>query len=187
MKNITELSTPRLILRQWQAQDRDVFARMNADAEVMKFYPALLTEQKSDALADRIEQLIVDQGWGLWALEEKASQQFIGFTGLHHPDASLPCAPCVEIGWRLDRQSWGKGYATEAAQAALTFAFKQLACPEVYSFASVANKKSQAVMQRLGMHNTAQNFEHPEIPQGHVLREHVLYCLSKQEWNRLYE
>lgn len=159
---------------------------MNADVDVMKYYPALLSEHESDALADRIEQLIVEQGWGFWALEEKESQQFIGFTGLHHPDAALPCAPCVEIGWRLAKQSWGKGYATEAAQAVLTFAFEQLSCLEVYSFTAVPNKKSEAVMQRLGMHDTAQNFLHPKIPQGHTLREHVLYCITKHEWSRLH-
>lgn len=182
MTDIIELTTPRLKLRQWRKQDRTVFARMNADTEVMRFYPAVLSTQESNTLADKIENLIADQGWGFWALEEISSNRFIGFTGLHHPDESLPCAPCTEIGWRLAKEYWGHGYATEAAAAAMSVAFEHLDCNEVYSFASLPNLKSQAVMQRLGMRDTGQNFEHPKIPEGHSLREHVLYCLSKDDW-----
>jgi RimJ/RimL family protein N-acetyltransferase len=182
MMDIIELTTPRLILRQWQTQDRSIFARMNADPDVMRYYPALLSTQESNALADRIENLIAIQGWGFWALEELTGGRFIGFTGLHHPDESLPCAPCVEIGWRLAKDYWGYGYATEAATVALSVAFEQLDCEEVYSFTALPNLKSQAVMQRLGMQDTGRNFKHPEVPEGHPLREHVLYCLSKEAW-----
>lgn len=180
MTDMIEPRTARLRMRQWQAADRAVFAQMNADPKVMQFYPALLSRQDSDAMADRIEQLIAAQGWGLWALELRDSHEFIGFTGLHYPDASLPCAPCVEVGWRLHSDYWGYGYATEAANAALHVAFEELNCRDVYSFASVGNLKSQAVMQRLGMYNTNQNFEHPSIPEGNPLREHVLYCISRE-------
>lgn len=181
MADIIELTTSRLRLRQWQASDRLVFSQMNADPDVMQFYPALLSTEDSHAMAARIEHLIAQQGWGLWALELIKSGEFIGFTGLHHPDDDIPCAPCVEIGWRLSRDYWGNGYATEAGVAALDFAFEQLHCHEVFSFASINNLKSQAVMQRLGMRNTGRNFEHPKIPAGHPLREHVLYHVSPKD------
>lgn len=176
-----ELTTARLRMRQWQLSDRPVFAQMNADSEVMQFYPALLRTDESNALADRIERLIAVQGWGMWALELLDGAEFIGFTGLHYPDESLPCAPCVEVGWRLARDYWGQGFATEAGKAALRVAFEQLHCQEVFSFASKNNMKSRAVMQRLGMRNTGKNFEHPKIPQGDPLCEHVLYRLDRRD------
>jgi len=182
MTDIIELTTPRLKLRQWRKQDRNIFACVNADPDVMRYYPALLSTQESDALADRIESLIADQGWGFWALEELTGGRFIGFTGLHRPDESLPCAPCVEIGWRLGKDYWGHGYATEAATAALSVAFERLDCEEVYAFTAVPNLRSQAVMQRLGMQDTGRNFDHPKVPEGHLLREHVLYSLGKEYW-----
>lgn len=179
MIKIANLETERLIMRQWSESDRVVFARLNADADVMAFLPAVLNKSESDTLADRIEALIDGRGWGLWALELKQSQQFIGFVGLHEPTYELPVTPCVEIGWRLAREYWGKGYATEAANVALEFAFKTLALNEVYSFTSVINKRSSAVMQRLNMLDTGKNFVHPMLADNNVLREHVLYKIDR--------
>ncbi len=104
----------------------------------------------------------------------------MGFVGLHEPAYELPITPCVEIGWRLAKEYWGKGYATEAGKASLEIAFKILNLQEVYSFASVSNRQSWAVMERLKMKNTNKNFEHPIIPQNNPLREHVLYKITKQ-------
>jgi RimJ/RimL family protein N-acetyltransferase len=184
MPGIIEPTTARLQLRQWRQQDLPVFANMNADPQVMKYFPAIPSVDESNALAMRIESLISEQGWGLWAIEEKDSGCFIGFTGLHTPKSELPCAPCIEIGWRLARLYWGKGYAYEAAIAALDVAFRQLMCAQVFSFTAMANRRSQALMQRLGMVNTGQNFEHPDIPVAHHLREHVLYRLTKTRWKQ---
>ena len=181
MEKITQLKTDRLLLRQWQSEDYPPFARLNNDPIVMAYYPSVLTEPESNALAEKIKDLISQRGWGLWAVELKLNKQFIGFVGLHIPDASLPASPCVEIGWRLDKSSWGKGYATEAANAALTYAFETLHLDEVVSFTSVSNNKSRAVMERLNMTNTQENFEHPILPEGHKLREHVLYKIKKPQ------
>jgi len=182
MAETLELETPRLTLRQWTEEDFSVFAELNADPLVMKYFPATLNESESNIMAARIQSLIAQRGWGFWAVEEKCSGRFIGFVGLHIPLPELPFSPCVETGWRLAREYWGKGYATEAAKMALNVAFGQLGMAEVYSFTAVANLRSRAVMERLGLVNTGENFGHPKIPIGHPLREHVLYRITGKQW-----
>jgi RimJ/RimL family protein N-acetyltransferase len=187
MSVIIEPTTKRLQLRQWLERDRADFARMNADPEVMEYFPSLLSVDESNALAMRIELLIAERGWGMWAVAEKGSGRFIGFTGLHTPKAELPCAPCIEIGWRLAREFWGKGYATEAARAALDIAFGQLAFAEIVAFTSVNNSRSQGLMQRLHMINTGNNFQHPDVAEDNPLCEHVLYRLTRDRWQQFTE
>jgi len=182
MTEIIEISTERLLLRQWRKEDRVGFAQLNADPAVMQYYPAVISQGESNILAEKIQSLISENGWGFWAVERLSDKSFIGFVGLNEPSYDLPVTPCVEIGWRLAKDYWGKGYATEAANAALALAFNQLALSRVYSFTSVSNLRSRAVMARLQMVNTGQNFEHPIIPPGHPLREHVLYAIDKQRW-----
>jgi RimJ/RimL family protein N-acetyltransferase len=182
MPEIIEIQTDRLIMRQWNKEDYSAFAEMNADQDVMEFYPDILTIEQSNAMAQKIESEILVKGWGFWAVELKNNKSFIGFVGLHEPGYKLPMSPCIEIGWRLAKEYWGNGYATEAGKAALDTAFKKLKLAEVYSFASVSNKKSQAVMERINMINTNNNFEHPIIPKNNPLREHVLYKIDRQHW-----
>ncbi|MFC1749757.1 GNAT family N-acetyltransferase [Pseudomonadota bacterium] len=184
MPKVIELKTERLILRQWKKSDFQPFANMSADPAVMEYYPSTLNVAESNAMASRIKDLLSEHGWGFWAVETLDTSQFIGFVGLNSPSYDLPVTPCVEIGWRLNKASWGKGYATEAANEALKFAFDELDLNEVYSFSSVSNRKSWRVMQRLGMFDTYKNFEHPIIPEGHALREHVLYKITKEHWEK---
>ena len=179
---VIELSTSRLTLRQWQDSDLQHFREINADPEVMRFYPKPLTALESDQMAEKIIQLIEQRGWGFWALELKSNQRFIGFTGLHIPEVNLSFCPCVEIGWRLSKAYWNRGYATEAASAVLKFGFHHLALEKIYSFASINNIRSRAVMERIGMENTHDNFEHPAIADGSHLKTHVLYQLKKSDW-----
>lgn len=178
MPHPTELFTPRLQLRQWRPSDLEPFAAMNADVDVMCYYPALWTREQSDGFAERVTQLIEERGWGFWAVEERRSGQFIGFVGLHVPSALLPFSPCVEVGWRLAKSYWGLGYATEAAQSAIAFGFQHLQMEELVAFTAIANLKSRAVMERLGMRPDGE-FDHPQVPAESALRRHVLYRLSK--------
>lgn len=158
---------------------------MNADPVVMEFFPARLDREASGALAKRIETKITDRWWGLWAAELRASGEFIGFIGLQ-PPPQIPCSPCVEVGWRLARAHWGKGLATEGARAALRFGFERLGLDEIVSFTVPGNRRSRAVMERLGMReDTAGAFEHPNIPAGSPLRLHCLYRLSRERWAEL--
>ena len=172
----TELLSPRLTLRQWRQSDLEPFAAMNADADVIRYYPAIWTREQSNGFAERVRRLIDERGWGFWAVEEEASGLFIGFVGLHTPSNELPFSPCVEVGWRLAKSYWGQGYATEAAHAAIRFAFEQLHLTELVAFTAMANLKSRAVMQRIGMQFVSE-FDHPNVPVESGLRRHVLYNL----------
>jgi RimJ/RimL family protein N-acetyltransferase len=170
------MRTERLILREWRQEDREPFARLNSDPAVMEFFPALLTREESDAAVDRIEAHFAAKGFGLWAAELKATGEFIGFVGLWTPKFEAHFTPCVEIGWRLAAAHWGKGLATEGAQAAMDFGFGVAGLGELVSFTSVGNVRSRRVMEKLGMtHNAADDFDHPALPEGHWLKRHVLY------------
>jgi ribosomal-protein-alanine N-acetyltransferase len=175
------LNTERLILRPWHDADREPFAELNADSEVMRYFPAMLTSEESDGLIDRITAAFVRQrGWGLWALQERASGRFLGFTGLAAVTFTASFTPAIEVGWRLRRDAWGHGYATEGARAALDFV--RLGLQQVVSFTTSTNRRSRAVMTRLGMrHDPAEDFDHPALPDGHSLRHHVLYRIGPPE------
>ena len=174
---MTELQTPRLLLRQWRHDDLEPFAELNADPEAMRYFPARRTREQSDELAAHAERGIAERGWGLWAVEVVDSACFIGFVGLAEPRFEAHFTPAVEVGWRLRREAWGNGYATEAARAAVAFGFEELALDEIVSFTSVVNERSRRVMERLGMtHDPADDFDHPNVEDG-WLRRHVLYRL----------
>jgi RimJ/RimL family protein N-acetyltransferase len=149
----------------------------------MEYFLKTLSRAESDGFVDRIEDVFEKHGFGLWAVEVADAAQFIGFVGLNVPNFAAPFMPAVEVGWRLDRAFWGKGYATEGAQAALTFGFETVGLHEIVSFTAPANARSRRVMERLGMtHNPADDFDHPRMPEGHKLRRHVLYRLSRNDW-----
>ncbi|WP_093442048.1 GNAT family N-acetyltransferase [Variovorax sp. 770b2] len=180
---LIEFETPRLRLRQWRESDLAPFAAMAADPQVMEFLLPLPTRADSDAMVERGRARIAENGWGFWAVEHKATGEFIGFTGLNAPVATLPFSPCVEIGWRFARHTWGQGFATEAARGALQVGFDQLGLDEIVAFTAVGNLRSAAVMERIGMHeDIAGAFDHPLVPEGHPLRRHRLYRLGRAAW-----
>jgi len=182
------IRTERLLLRRWREDDREPFAEMNSDARVMEHFPAPLDRAASDALADRADGHIAEHGWGLWALEGAAGEdrgRFAGFTGLAVPSWEATFMPCVEIGWRLPHWAWGRGYASEAARAALRVAFVDVGLDEVVSFTALPNERSQAVMRRIGMTRDIEgDFEHPRVPAGHRLQPSVLYRLTSRQWEQ---
>jgi RimJ/RimL family protein N-acetyltransferase len=174
------LTTERLILRRWRDSDREQFARISADPRVMEFMPAILTREESDRMADRIEQHFVEHGFGLYAAELRDEHSFIGFIGLAIPSFEAAFTPCIEIGWRLSAEHWGKGLSTEGARAVVREAFDNLQIPELLSFTVPENLRSRRVMKTIGMtHDPADDFDHPSLPEGHPLRRHVLYRLSR--------
>jgi len=173
------MRTDRLLLRGWRDEDLAPFAELNSDPEVMTFMPALLDRRESDAFAARIGEQLEQRGFGLWAVEVPHVAPFIGYVGLSVPRFTAAFTPCVEVGWRLARAHWGRGYATEAARTALTFGFERVGLEEIVSFTVPANARSIAVMERLGMsHDPADDFDHPSLPAGHPLQRHVLYRLT---------
>jgi RimJ/RimL family protein N-acetyltransferase len=175
------LRTERLVLRGWREEDFPPFAALNTDAEVMEFFPKTLSREESDEMATRLQAKILERGWGLWAVEEVASGEFMGFVGLAVPRFEAGFTPCVEIGWRLAKNFWGKGYASEGAWASLEFAFERAGLSEIVSFTAVQNVRSQRVMERIGMRRDGE-FDHPELEAGHWLRRHVLYRITGDGW-----
>jgi RimJ/RimL family protein N-acetyltransferase len=169
-------STRRLLLRGWLAEDFGPFAAMNADPEVMRYFPKTLNEAETGALMQRIGAHFERHGFGLWAVELRDSGEFAGFIGLSVPRFEAHFTPCVEIGWRLAARHWNQGLATEGASAVLNFGIESLGLREIVSFTAAENAASRRVMEKIGMRrDEADDFEHPEIPEGHVLRRHVLY------------
>ncbi len=176
---VVKRRTARLLLRGFVDDDRPAFAAMNADPRVMEHYPALLTREQSDAFVDRVAATWAHRGLGLWAVERRDTSAFIGYAGLWPVPPEVPVrAPrdlCAEVGWRLAAEHWGQGFATEAAREALQLA-RTMGVAEVVSFTAATNRRSQAVMRRLGMtHDPRDDFDHPAVPPGHALRRHVLY------------
>ena len=180
------LWTDRLLLRSWRLADRQPFARMNADPEVMEFFVAPLTREESDAFVDRIEAGFAEHGFGMWAVEEISTGAFIGFAGLLHQTFEASFTPAFEIGYRLARRAWGQGYATEAAREAVRFGFERGGLAEIVSMTAVGNVRSRAVMDKLGMtHDPDDDFDHPRVPDGHPLKRHVLYRLTSARWHAM--
>jgi len=179
---VVDIETDRLIMRRWQASDLEPFAALNADPVVMEHFPAVLTRRESDALVARIEAGFDERGYGLWALETKADATMIGFCGLELQTFPAPFTPAVEVGWRLAHHAWGHGYASEAARAAIAFAFDEVHLDEVVSMTAVSNVRSQRVMERIGMtRDHGADFMHPKVPAGSPLRPHVLYRLHRRD------
>ena len=180
---VPELRTERLLLRDWRPDDRPPFAALNADPEVMEHFPATMSRAESDALVDRIQDGFDRHGFGLWAIEVVETGAFIGFTGLIMQTFEAHFTPAVEVGWRLSRSAWGHGYASEAARAALGYAFDHAGLDEIVSMTPTTNVRSQAVMRRIGMtRDPADDFDHPNVPATSPLRRHVLYRISATAW-----
>ncbi|WP_233494057.1 GNAT family N-acetyltransferase [Desertihabitans brevis] len=180
---VDELRTPRLRMHRWGPRERDALAALNADPEVMRFFPGTQDRARTDALVDRVEACFEERGWGLWAVTPDATGEPVGFVGLHPLPAGVPGAEAggVEVGWRLARHAWGHGYATEAATAAVTVAFDIVGLPDVWSMTAELNTPSQAVMRRLGL-TLHSRFEHPAVPEGSPLRAHVMYRTTAGRW-----
>jgi len=173
----TVLHTDRLLLREWTAADRDAFAEMSRDPAVMEYlYPGPLSREESDAAADRIQAHFQLRGFGFWVLEIPSVTSFAGLVGLAVPRFDARFTPCVEVGWRLARGHWGRGYAVEAAAAAMSHGFHHLGLEEIVAMTVPGNVRSWRVMENLGMkRDPRDDFEHPMLPEGHPLRHHVLY------------
>jgi RimJ/RimL family protein N-acetyltransferase len=149
---------------------------MNSDPRVREFFPRLLSRAESDQEVDWLEKHFREHGFTFFAAELRKSEEFIGFNGLAVPSFEAHFTPCVEVGWRLAPNYWGRGLATEAARAVLNYGFETLRMGEIVSFTVPANVRSRRVMEKIGMtHNPADDFDHPRVPEGHPLRRHVLY------------
>lgn len=166
--------TDRLIARDYVASDYVPFSKMNGDKAVMKYFPSTLSKEQSNAFLDRNQQELAALGYGLFAIEEKSTGEFIGFTGFHEATFEAEFTPCIEIGWRLKESAWNQGYATEAALGALDFAKQKTTIDEIYSFTAILNNPSEQVMKKIHFTKVA-TFMHPALADGHPLKPHILY------------
>ena len=173
----TYMETDRLILRSWKYEDMKSFAEMNGNRTVMKYFPATLSIDESNAFVDRINAEFKETGFGLYAVEIKESGEFIGYVGFHRFTFDAPFSPGWEIGWRISDRFWHHGYATEAAKACLDYAREKHFCDKLYSFTAVPNTPSENVMKRIGM-SFQGTFMHPALADGHWLKEHKLYSID---------
>ena len=180
------ITTPRLLLRPWRASDLEAFAALNADPEVMEFFPSCLSREESDKLAAQIDAHHQAHGFSFFAAELVGVAPFIGFIGIANVPFDAPFTPAIEIGWRLARPFWNRGLATEGASAVLKYAFSVLKLPEVVAFTVPANMRSRRVMEKIGMvHDRAGDFDHPRLPAPHPFSRHVLYRITRSSFQQL--
>ncbi|HEX2525196.1 MAG TPA: GNAT family N-acetyltransferase [Geminicoccus sp.] len=183
MSEATSLRTKRLVMRPWREADRRGFRMLNADPEVMRYFPRPLSAERSDSIMEAWQDHIDRHGWGFWAVEQASDGAFVGAVGIANATFPAPFTPAVEIGWRLSRAYWHKGYAQEAASEAMRYGFDELQVDEIVAFTLPTNLPSRRVMERLGMrHDPADDFEHPSVEAGHPMRHHVLYRLARVDW-----
>ncbi|MCC2645389.1 MAG: acetyltransferase [Burkholderiales bacterium] len=177
--------TKRLILRDWEEEDISQFIKMNQDSKVMEFFPAVLSSEESISLIEKIKSKFKVQGFGFYACELKESQELIGFVGLNIPDFKASFTPCVEIGWRIAYKFWGQGLAVEAAQKSLDIGFNEYNLNEIVSFTALVNKRSERVIQKLGMIRApTHDFNHSELDPSHPLAKHILYRLRREDFKK---
>jgi RimJ/RimL family protein N-acetyltransferase len=173
--------TERLILRNWRKKDREVYvATCNTDA-VTKYLNGASTAGNIDAALARIARSQEERGFSFWAIERKSDKAFLGYCGLRIcDDLEQPVHGNVEIGWRLREDAWGQGYAREAAQAALDWAWANLDADRIVSFTVPANEPSWRLMERLGMVRRPDlDFAHPGFPPDHPLSAHMTYVAER--------
>jgi ribosomal-protein-alanine N-acetyltransferase len=185
MNDEFSLSTARLRLRPWREEDLAPFAALNADPRVMRYFKQPLTRAESDAFVERTMNHFREHGFCFWAIELRETRALVGLAGLSRATFPAHFTPCVEVGWRLAHDHWGRGFATEAAEAALDDGFGRLGLAEIVAFTAVGNERSRRVMDRLGMtRSAADDFDHPNLPPGHPLQRHVLYRATRSAWKR---
>ncbi|MDF2587620.1 MAG: hypothetical protein K0S41_1461 [Anaerocolumna sp.] len=176
-KNMIYFETKRLVFRDWDIKDLNEFRKMNKDTKVMEYFTKTLTDLETDRFYNIIQDEFKNYGYGLYAVETKHNNDFIGFIGFHWANFKSQFTPCIEIGWRLKQEAWGYGYATEGAKACLNYGFDTLGFNKVYSFTSKINIPSENVMKKVGMVKVLE-FEHPNIIENDPLRKHILYTID---------
>ncbi|WP_342527317.1 GNAT family N-acetyltransferase [Chryseomicrobium sp. FSL W7-1435] len=177
------IETPRLKLRDWKDSDLEPFQYLNADEKVMRFFPKALSKKESDVFCQAIIAEIKECGFGLYAVEMKETKEFIGFIGFHRATFESDFTPCIEIGWRLKKEAWGKGYATEGAKACLEYGFEELGFDEIFSLTADINEPSKQVMRKIGL-EFVKKFDHPRVDPKSMLRKHVLYYVQRNVWQK---
>ena len=170
----------RLGFRNWIDSDKEPYAKMNQDKDVMEYFPSIKTQEESYAQVTRFQKHFANNGFTFFAVDILETNEFIGFIGIINSSFEASFTPCKEIGWRLQKSSWGFGYATEGAKRCLEYGFNQLNFKEIYAITPLKNSKSESVMLKIGMQKQGV-FEHPQIEDGHWLKTEMYYKITKNE------
>lgn len=178
---MTYIETSRLILREWEETDLESLIQLNADEKVMEYFPKTLSVEETKNFYQLMITEFKQCGFGIYAVEVKENKEFIGLIGFHQATFAADFTPCIEIGWRLKKEAWGNGYATEGATACLKYGFNELGFSDIYSFTANINEPSKNVMKKIGM-NFIKTFNHPRVEQRSPLYKHVLFHISKNEY-----
>lgn len=174
------IETERLYLRNWIEEDIAPYYSLNQHPKVIEFLREPLTMQQVEDFIVAANQHQTKHGYTLWAVEPKNRPTCIGFIGLNYTTWEAPFTPAVEVGWRLDADWWGKGYATEGAKACLVYGFNTCGLQEIVSFTVSENNRSRRVMEKIGLiRDVNGDFAHPKLEPDHPLSKHVLYRIKK--------
>lgn len=177
------IETARLFLRTWKNEDAEAYYRINQDPKVIELLGGALTLKAVEEFIAAKNSQQDKCGYTLWAVELKETGELMGFIGLNYTDWKSHFTPAVEIGWRLGSQYWGKGYATEGANASLNYGFSHCHLNEIISFTVPANVRSIRVMEKIGLKRDIHgDFSHPKLPTNHPLSRHILYRLTADDY-----
>lgn len=172
-------TSERLGFRNWTRKDLPDFAALNADPEVMEHLPKPLTEKESEDFLSRLQKHYEQWGFNYFATEILRTGEQIGFIGLAYQDYQAAFTPAVDIGWRLKRSAWGKGYATEGAKRCVDYAFNELDMDRIISTCTKSNSRSELVMCKIGMTKKG-TFLHPKLKDFPNYQKCVWYELKKE-------
>jgi RimJ/RimL family protein N-acetyltransferase len=174
----------RLGFREWTQEDVPEFSKLNSDLEVMKYFPKTLVLSETIFFMERLQAHFSKNGFCYFATDELATNEFIGFIGLASQNFKSPFTPAIDIGWRLKKESWGKGYATEGAKKCLEYAFNELKIDKVIATCTLQNKKSENVMKKIGMKKLSA-FKHPKLSSHPEHENCVCYQIKASRWQVL--
>ncbi len=164
----------RLGFRNWLTEDIEILSALNADSEVMEFFPSIQTREQSEKFIAQMQNEFGEKGFCYFAVDQLDTNELIGFIGIHEHTFESDFTPCIDIGWRLKRSVWYQGFATEGAKRVLEYAFNELKIEKIVSFTPIINTPSENVMKKLGL-KRLRTFDFPLFKNDDRLRECVMY------------
>ena len=167
----------RLGFRNWNERDLDEFAELNSDEDVMEYFPKTLTKEETFKFIERLKKCFEKNRYTYFAVDTLETNEFIGFIGLFYQNYKSDFTPNVDIGWRLRKSFWKKGYATEGAKKCIEYGFKSLGLEKIISVCPEKNSKSKNVMKKIGM-NKVGEFNHPKLKDYPELEKCVCYEIN---------
>ncbi len=171
----------RLGFRNWTNNDLKELTEINSDPEVMEHFPSTLSEKETENLMERLKKHYDEREYTYFATDILETSELIGFIGLAYQTYKTEFSPATDIGWRLKKTAWGKGYATEGAKRCLEYAFNELKMNKIFSICTINNRKSENVMKKIGMTKKGE-FNHPELTNYPEYEKNIWYEIKNNVW-----